>query len=139
MLGVKGGMASSLPGVEFKAPPLESSNPHEVWVASLLLMLIGLYMKSILRACYVLGTNISDVILTDLEVTLDTKLKEQWREESVFLKSLPFFASLLFVKKPSRNESLPVMMTLVLLAYSVAQRRFEKTTRKGSGDHFLIR
>ncbi|MHA2313618.1 MAG: IS1634 family transposase [Candidatus Thorarchaeota archaeon] len=78
------------------------------------------------RACFVLGTNIPDTDLPDLEVIAGYKGQGAVERGFRFLKSPVFFVSSLFVKKPSRIVGLLMVMTLALLVYSVAQRRMRK-------------
>ena len=75
------------------------------------------------EACFVLGTNIAETELSDLEVFRGYKRQGAVERGFSFLKSPVFFVSSLFVKKPSRIEGLLMVMTLSLLLYSVAQRR----------------
>jgi transposase len=75
------------------------------------------------EACFVLGTNIQDTELSDVEVIKGYKGQGAVERGFSFLKSPVFFVSSLFVKKPSRIEGLLMVMTLALLVYSVAQRR----------------
>jgi len=78
------------------------------------------------KACYVLGTNISDSQLSDLEVLGGYTRQGTVERGFRFLKSPVFFVSSLYVKKPSRIEGLLMVMTLALLVYSVAQRRMRR-------------
>jgi transposase len=78
------------------------------------------------KACFVLGTSIPDAELSDLEVIAGYKGQGAVERGFRFLKSPEFFASSLFVKKPSRMVGLLMVMTLALLVYSVAQRRMRK-------------
>ena len=78
------------------------------------------------RACFVLGTSIPDIELPDLDVIAGYKGQGSVERGFRFLKSTEFFASSLFVKKPSRMVGLLMVMTLALLVYSVAQRRMRK-------------
>lgn len=78
------------------------------------------------KACYVLGTNIPDSQLSDLEVLVGYKDQGAVERGFRFLKSPVFFVSSLYVKKPSRIEGLLMVMTLALLIYSVAQRRMRR-------------
>jgi transposase len=70
----------------------------------------------------VIGTNIPDTELSDVEVIKGYKGQGAVERGFSFLKSPVFFVSSLFVKKPSRIEGLLMVMTLALLVYSVAQR-----------------
>ncbi len=78
------------------------------------------------KACFVLGTSISDAELSDLEVIAGYKGQGAVERGFRFLKAPEFFVSSLFVKKPSRMVGLLMVMTLALLVYSVAQRRMRK-------------
>ena len=73
-----------------------------------------------------LGTNIPDTELPDVEVISGYKGQGSVEREFRFLKSTELFVSSLFVKKPSRIVGLLMVMTLALLVYSVAQRRMRK-------------
>jgi len=75
------------------------------------------------EACFVIGTNIPDIELSDVEVIKGYKGQGAVERGFSFLKSPVFFVSSLFVKKPSRIEGLLMVMTLALLVYSIAQRR----------------
>jgi transposase len=78
------------------------------------------------KACFVLGTNISASELRDAEVIAAYKGQSCVERGFRFLKDPLFFVSSLFVKKPSRIEGLLMVMTLALLVYSVAQRRMRQ-------------
>jgi transposase len=78
------------------------------------------------KACFVLGTNISASELGDAEVIGAYKGQSCVEGGFRFLKDPLFFVSSLFVKKPSRIEGLLMVMTLALLVYSVAQRRLRQ-------------
>jgi transposase len=78
------------------------------------------------KACFVLGTNISASELGDAEVIVAYKGQSCVEGGFRFLKAPLFFVSSLFVKKPSRIEGLLMVMTLALLVYSVAQRRMRQ-------------
>jgi len=82
------------------------------------------------EACFVVGTNISDTELSDVEVIKGYKGQSSVERGFSFLKSPVFFVSSLFVKKPSRIEGLLMLMTLALLVYSVAQRRMRNQLAK---------
>jgi len=75
------------------------------------------------KACFVLGTNIADNVLTDFEVFQGYKSQSNVEGGFRFLKDPLFFVSSLFLKKPSRIEALLMVMTLSLFVYSIAQRR----------------
>ena len=76
----------------------------------------------------VLGTNIESSALSDREVISAYKQQNTSIENMGFrfLKDPVFFASSLFLKKPSRIMGLLMVMTLALLVYSIAQRRMRK-------------
>ena len=75
------------------------------------------------KACFVLGTRIPDTELTDEDVLAGYKGQSSVERGFRFLKDPLFFASSLFVTKPSRIQGLLMVMTLALLVYSLAQRR----------------
>lgn len=81
------------------------------------------------KSCYVLGTNISESELDPVEIINAYKQQNTSIENMGFrfLKDPLFFASSLFLKKPSRIMGLLMVMTLALLVYSIAQRRLRKT------------
>ena len=78
------------------------------------------------KAGLVLGTNIGTSELSDAEVMAAYKGQSSVEGGFRFLKDPLFFVSSWFVKKPSRIEGLLMVMTLALLAYSVAQRRMRQ-------------
>lgn len=78
------------------------------------------------HACFVLGTNISALELSNLDVITGYKGQAQVEGGFRFLKDPLFFVSSLFVKKPCRIQGLLMVMTLALLVYSVAQRRIRQ-------------
>ena len=82
------------------------------------------------EACFVLGTNIPETELSDLEVFRGYKRQGAVERGFSFLKSPVFFVSSLFVKKASRIEGLLMVMTLALLVYSIAQRRMRNDLAK---------
>jgi len=75
------------------------------------------------NACFVLGTNIKDDELSDIDVFYGYKSQSHVEGGFRFLKDPLFFVSSLFLKKPSRIEALLMIMTLSLFVYSIAQRR----------------
>lgn len=77
-------------------------------------------------ACFVIGTSIPNGELTDEEVFAGYKKQSTVEQGFRFLKDPLFFASSLFVKKPSRIEGLLMVMLLSLLVYSIAQRRMRQ-------------
>ncbi|MDH3605045.1 MAG: IS1634 family transposase [Candidatus Tectomicrobia bacterium] len=78
------------------------------------------------HACFVLGTNISALELSNPDVIQGYKGQAQVEGGFRFLKDPLFFVSSLFVKKPCRIQGLLMVMTLALLVYSVAQRRIRQ-------------
>jgi transposase len=79
------------------------------------------------KSCYVLGTNIPEKELTNLEVIDAYKGQNRSVERGFrFLKDPIFFTSSLFIKKPERIEGLLMVMTLALLVYSIAERMLRK-------------
>ncbi len=82
------------------------------------------------RSCFVIGTSISDSLLTDKQVIEGYQGQSTVERGFRFLKDPIFFVSSLFVKKPSRIEGLLMVMTLALLVYSVAQRRMRHLLAK---------
>ena len=67
------------------------------------------------KACFVLGTNTPDSVLTDEGVIAGYKGQSAVEGGFGFLKDPLFFVSSLFVKKPSRIQGLLMVMTLALL------------------------
>jgi transposase len=78
------------------------------------------------HACFVLGTNISPLELSNVDIITGYKGQSQVEGGFRFLKDPLFFVSSLFVKKPCRIQGLLMVMTLALLVYSVAQRRMRQ-------------
>lgn len=78
------------------------------------------------NACFVVGTNIKNEELTDIDVFRGYKSQSNVEGGFRFLKDPLFFVSSLFLKKPSRIEALLMIMTLSLFVYSIAQRRIRK-------------
>ena len=81
-------------------------------------------------SCYVVGSNAGE-ILSDIEVIKTYKKQNSSIENMAFrfLKDPIFFVSSLFVKKPSRIETLLFIMTLSLLVYSIAQRKLRQALK----------
>jgi len=75
------------------------------------------------RSCFVLSTNVSTSELPTNDVLVGYKGQDKTEKGFAFLKSPDFFASSLFLKKPSRIDGLLMIMVLSLLVYSIAQRR----------------
>ena len=83
-----------------------------------------------LSSCYVIGTNASDEQGKAAEI-LNHYSKEQQKVERGFrfLKDPIFFASSLFLKKPSRIQGLLVVMTISLLVYAIAERKLRQALK----------
>ncbi|MFK7899216.1 MAG: IS1634 family transposase, partial [Cyclobacteriaceae bacterium] len=74
-------------------------------------------------SCWVIGTNIPENELADIEVIQAYKNQNSSVERGFrFLKDPIFFTSTLFVKKQERIEALLMIMTLSLLVYAIAER-----------------
>lgn len=73
--------------------------------------------------CYVIGTNIPEEYLSIQEILNAYKEQNHAEKGFRFLKDPLFFASSLFLKKPSRISALLMVMVLSLLVYGVAERR----------------
>jgi transposase len=86
----------------------------------------AIWHRKQLKACFVLGTNISANELSDTAVIAAYKSQSRGEGSFRFLKDPLFFVSSLFVKKPCRIQGLLMVMTLALLVYSVAQRRLRQ-------------
>jgi transposase len=78
------------------------------------------------HACFVLGTNISPLEVSNLDVITGYKGQAQVEGGFRFLKDPRFFVSSLLVKKPCRLHGLLMVMTFALLVYAVAQRRMRQ-------------
>ncbi len=76
------------------------------------------------KAAFVLGTSAKE--LSNKEILENYKKQGSVERGFRFLKDPYFFVSSLYLKKPSRIESLLMIMTLSLLVYTVAQRRLRK-------------
>ena len=81
-------------------------------------------------ACFVIGTSILTLELSDKEVFSAYKNQSTVERGFRFLKDPLFFTSSLFVKKPSRVEGLLMVMVLSLLVYSIAERRMRNILKK---------
>lgn len=81
-------------------------------------------------ACYIVGTNADRDVLSDTEAISNYSQQNQVEKGFRFLKDPIFFASSLFVKKPSRISGLLMVMSLALLVYSVAERQLRKTLQE---------
>jgi transposase len=75
------------------------------------------------RSCFVLATNVAAEALPMAEVLVTYKGQDSTEKGFAFLKSPDFFASSLFLKKPSRIDAMLMIMVLSLLIYTIAQRR----------------
>lgn len=76
------------------------------------------------KSCFIIGTNSNNEQKTDKKIVETYKNQNSSIENKGFrfLKDPYFFTSSLFVKKPSRIESMVFIMTLALLVYSIAQK-----------------
>lgn len=83
------------------------------------------------KSCFVLTTNIEESELPAESILRDYK-KSVVEQGLRFLKDPLFFVSSLFIKKPSRIDSLLMIMTLSLLVYSIAQTRLRARMAKSS-------
>lgn len=88
--------------------------------------------KAILtKSCYVIGTNTSREELSVEQVIEAYKNQHKSVERGFrFLKDPMFFASSLYLKKPSRIMSLLMVMTMSLLVYAVMERHVRKTLKE---------
>ncbi len=82
------------------------------------------------KSCFVLGTSIPRFQLSDEDVFWGYKGQSKVENGFRFIKDPLFFASSLFVKKPSRVEGMLMVMTLSLLIYSIAQRRMRNELKR---------
>jgi transposase len=73
--------------------------------------------------CYVIGSDIPEEHLSVQEVLNAYKEQDHAEQGFRFLKDPLFFASSLFLKKPSRISALLMVMVLSLSVYGVAERR----------------
>lgn len=79
------------------------------------------------NSCFVIGTTIPEIDLSDGDVILAYKEQNNSVEKGFrFLKDPLMFASSLFVKKQSRLMGLLMVMTLALMVYAIAQRRLRR-------------
>jgi len=78
------------------------------------------------KACFIIGTNLPVSELDDCAVFQAYKNQSTVERGFRFLKDPLFFVSSLFLKKPSRIETLLMVMTLSLLVYSIAERRMRQ-------------
>ncbi|MBF0236027.1 MAG: IS1634 family transposase [Desulfamplus sp.] len=78
------------------------------------------------KACFIIGSNISQPELGDLEVLQAYQGQDHVEKGFGFMKSPLCFASSFFLEKASRIEALIMIMTLSLLVYTTAQRRLRK-------------
>lgn len=90
------------------------------------------YTEQIIRekACFIVGSNISQLDLSDLEVLQAYQGQDHVEKGFGFLKSSLCFASSFFLEKASRIEGLIMVMTLSLLIYTIAQRRLRKALKQ---------
>jgi len=82
------------------------------------------------RACFIIGSNIPQSELSDIEVLQAYQRQDHVEKGFGFLKSSLCFASAFFLEKPARIEGLIMVMTLSLLVYTTAQRRLRKALEK---------
>ena len=75
------------------------------------------------KACFIIGSNIPQPELDDLEVLQGYQGQDHVEKGFGFIKSPLCFASSFFLEKASRIEALIMVMTLALLVYTTAQRR----------------
>jgi transposase len=78
------------------------------------------------QACLVIGTHSGTSELQDTEVITAYTRQSQVEGGFRFLNDPLLLVSSLFVKKPCRIQGLLMVMTLALLVYSVAQRRWRQ-------------
>jgi transposase len=81
-------------------------------------------------ACFVLATNVVKNRVSDEEILINYKKQSGVERGFRFLKDPLFFASSLFVKKPSRIAGLLMVMTLSLMVYNIAERRMRNELNK---------
>jgi transposase len=83
------------------------------------------------KSCFVLATNVGSMDLKANDV-ISAYVKQGSTIERGFrfLKEPQFFASSLFLKKPSRIQGLLTIMTFALLVYSIAERRMRKALKE---------
>jgi len=82
------------------------------------------------RACFIIGSNIPQSELSDIEVLQAYQRQDHVEKGFGFLKSSLCFASAFFLEKPARIEGLIMVMTLSLLVYTTAQRRLRKALER---------
>lgn len=85
------------------------------------------------KSCFVLATNVSPHVLSVKDIiTAYVKQGSTIERGFRFLKEPQFFASSLFLKKPSRIQGLLTIMTFALLVYSIAERRMRRALKETS-------
>lgn len=83
------------------------------------------------KSCFVLATNVSPHVLSAKDIIAAYVKQGSTIERGFrFLKDPVFFASSLFLKKPSRIQGLLTIMTFALLIYSIAERRMRKALKE---------
>lgn len=83
------------------------------------------------KSCFVLATNVKASILPISEVIAAYVKQGSSIERGFrFLKEPVFFASSLFLKKPSRIQGLLTVMTFALLVYAIAERRMRRVLKE---------
>jgi|AMWB02.1.fsa_nt_gi transposase len=75
------------------------------------------------EACFIIAANVDSATYSDEDILSNYKKQSCVEGGFRFLKDPLFFASSLFLKKPSRIAGLLMVMTLSLMVYNVAQRR----------------
>jgi transposase len=81
-------------------------------------------------ACFVLATTVDPEKVSDEEVLFHYKKQAGVEQGFRFMKDPLFFTSSLFVTKPSGIAGLPMVMTLSLMVYNIAQRRMRNELEK---------
>lgn len=84
------------------------------------------------KSCYVVGSNVANESLSNVDVISRYKAQNKSIENMGFrfMKDADLFTSSLFVKNPSRIEGLLFIMTLSLLIYSISQRKLRLELEK---------
>jgi len=83
------------------------------------------------RSIFIIATNeLSEDNITDQEIFDNYKGQQTVERGFRFLKDPLFFASSLFLKKPSRIVALTMIMCLSLLVYSIGERKLRKSLQE---------
>lgn len=111
--------------------PKKGSNPdYEAYHVDFEYKLNTIKQKTmeIQKSCFVIASNAYNDQITAHNIILKYKNQNSTIENIGFrfLKDPLFFTSSLFVKSPSRIESMVFIMTLSLLIYSIAQRKLQQ-------------